>query len=292
MRSFETAGLLALLAIAGCEKDEEPCNNIQCDADCRMAYWSFGICLGPHECACGTDEYCFDLVDNDLDGATDCHDADCGYEGWAELSCNDGIDNDCDGDLDCYDIGDCGASPFCGGCDNATCNAGCIGSGFTGGVCVAGACQCTDDCTTQAQCPATEVCYQGECQAPWSRLYRVTILEGHLPERQWWDDACYDSPCGPPDVVVSLSLAGASCTTSEATDTYNPSWYEYCDITIGPGSVLTWTMLDIDLTVDDEIASNEPYTLTVVDLRAGGLGWTVDYSGTTYEVLSIGIDPP
>jgi len=46
-------------------------------------------------------EECFDGLDNDWDGNTDCDDSFC--QSLLEENLNDGIDNDCDGDIDCLD---------------------------------------------------------------------------------------------------------------------------------------------------------------------------------------------
>jgi subtilisin-like proprotein convertase family protein len=59
-------------------------------------------------------EDCDNLVDDDVDGSTDCDDSDCfGQVGCTvELNCGDGADNDSDGFADCDDS-DCTASPAC-----------------------------------------------------------------------------------------------------------------------------------------------------------------------------------
>jgi Zn-dependent metalloprotease len=59
-------------------------------------------------------EVCTDAIDNDLDGLTDCLDADCSADiacAPAEV-CTDAIDNDLDGLTDCLDA-DCSADPAC-----------------------------------------------------------------------------------------------------------------------------------------------------------------------------------
>lgn len=60
-------------------------------------------------------EFCFDGLDNDCDGFTDCEDYDC--TGHDEI-CGDGYDNDCDGYTDCEDY-DCISPEVCtDGIDN------------------------------------------------------------------------------------------------------------------------------------------------------------------------------
>jgi hypothetical protein len=65
-------------------------------------------------------EVCNDAIDNDMDGAIDCTDADCagdpacpavGKPVKAEI-CTDGIDNDADGLIDCKDS-NCASDPGC-----------------------------------------------------------------------------------------------------------------------------------------------------------------------------------
>ena len=56
-----------------------------------------GICEYP-------ESSCSDTFDNDNDGLTDCDDPDCqGVSGCPEIECDDGVDNDGNGDTDCGD---------------------------------------------------------------------------------------------------------------------------------------------------------------------------------------------
>ena len=68
-------------------------------------------------------EICDDRIDNDLDGATDCADAQCSAlpvctGGATSEICDDGIDNDFDRYADCLDL-DCIGDPACGPADGA-----------------------------------------------------------------------------------------------------------------------------------------------------------------------------
>jgi len=79
-------------------------------------------------------EDCFDGVDNDADGATDCADSDCSAEAVCQEAgnCADGIDNDADGATDCDDVMDCGTEPSCQPPANDDCLAAiAIGEGAT-----------------------------------------------------------------------------------------------------------------------------------------------------------------
>ncbi|NQW62134.1 MAG: hypothetical protein HQ461_04825, partial [Deltaproteobacteria bacterium] len=73
-------------------------------------------------------EICDDGIDNDLDGATDCADAQCTAlpvctGGPTSEICDDGLDNDFDRYADCLDL-DCIGDPACGPADGAgTCSA-------------------------------------------------------------------------------------------------------------------------------------------------------------------------
>ena len=60
----------------------------------------------------GADELCFDGIDNDGDGFTDCDDFDCDNACDESQNCFDGIDNDGDGFIDCDDF-DCDGDPDC-----------------------------------------------------------------------------------------------------------------------------------------------------------------------------------
>jgi hypothetical protein len=295
---------LCLLFLFGCEKDEK-CSDIMCDAECRESGNAWGQCTSGGACECGNPENCFDGKDNDLDGIVDCWDSDCGFEGATELSCGDGIDNDCDGNIDCYDIDDCGSDPVCGGCEDTTCNAecydacdadecnsSCVASGHASGSCVGDTCQCSDACSSHDQCPAAKLCYHGECQDPWGKEYRFTIVDGHLPERRWWSGDCYDSPCGPPDTVVRLWVDDSLCETSEASDTYNPQWNKECNFSVNADTKWQWFMVDIDIVSDDTIASMEAKeVIGLSTLRGGGASWYVEYEGEIYYIINISIEP-
>jgi len=68
-------------------------------------------------------EDCFDGIDNDFDGLTDCGDTvDCGALPTCDesLNCADAIDNDLDGNTDCNDI-DCAGDPSCAALGNDIC---------------------------------------------------------------------------------------------------------------------------------------------------------------------------
>ena len=71
----------------------------------------------------GSPEICNDNIDNDLDGAIDCADAECAVlpictGGATSEICDDGIDNDLDRYTDCIDL-DCIGDPACGPVDGA-----------------------------------------------------------------------------------------------------------------------------------------------------------------------------
>lgn len=59
---------------------------------------------------------CFDDIDNDADGLTDCRDPGCSRipacTGEREAECDDGLDNDANGFADCADFG-CATHPAC-----------------------------------------------------------------------------------------------------------------------------------------------------------------------------------
>lgn len=59
---------------------------------------------------------CFDGMDNDGDGLTDCADPGCSRipacTGEGESDCGDGLDNDANGFADCSDFG-CASDPVC-----------------------------------------------------------------------------------------------------------------------------------------------------------------------------------
>ena len=58
-------------------------------------------------------EVCYNGLDDDLDGLTDCDDGDCtNYPGCLTEICDNGVDDELDGLTDCDD-GDCTNDPHC-----------------------------------------------------------------------------------------------------------------------------------------------------------------------------------
>ncbi len=95
---------------------------------------------------------CFDGLDGDGDGLTDCADPDCLVTCDESLNCADGIDNDSDGVIDCLDP-DCAASADC--IEAGNCADG-IDNDLDGDI------DCVDvDCATDAACDESQNCADG-----------------------------------------------------------------------------------------------------------------------------------
>jgi hypothetical protein len=78
------------------------------DTDCLDA-----DCAGSPECPVAAETVCFDGLDDDSDGLTDCADPDClALQVCPEVDCADGVDGNLDGLTDCDDP-DCAAVPLC-----------------------------------------------------------------------------------------------------------------------------------------------------------------------------------
>jgi len=101
-------------------------------------------------------ETCRNGLDDDLDGATDCDDADCFHDAACpppvprpELDCADGFDDDGDGPVDCADA-DCFHSPACPP-PSGTAETACANGADDDGD---GAVDCNDaDCAYSQACP-------------------------------------------------------------------------------------------------------------------------------------------
>ncbi|MEN9785446.1 MAG: hypothetical protein RLZZ299_710, partial [Pseudomonadota bacterium] len=109
----------------------------------------FLLSIVPEEAA---ETRCEDGIDEDLDGASDCDDADC--DGAAACApaedCADGVDNDLDGGIDCDDT-DCGAAGACGPRPEA-CGNGVDDDGDGGADCA------DTDCAAEPACRPPEAC--------------------------------------------------------------------------------------------------------------------------------------
>jgi hypothetical protein len=102
-------------------------------------------------------EICNNMIDDDVDGMTDCMDTDCVADPVCKVPevCNNGLDDDQDGLVDCADTADC-ESKVCGA---------------AGQTCAAGACACPGGATEMAcadgtdnDCDGTVDCSDTDCK--------------------------------------------------------------------------------------------------------------------------------
>lgn len=203
--------------------------------------------------------------------------------------CGDDIDNDCDGDVDCADP-DCASTLGCGGCTDEECLASCVETGWGSGACAGSDCECSNVCDTNEQCAQPQtICYRGECHLMWGLEYAFTIVESHLPERQWWDGECYTTSCDPPTVQVELAVGGVwSCATDESSGTYEPVWDTTCNYYVNEGSTIMWRLMS----GTDVVFESEPGNLSESIVKGGEALWDVEYESSTYDLLYVTIGVP
>jgi hypothetical protein len=119
------------------------------------------------------EQVCWDSIDNDNDGKTDCADLDCAAEPTCEELCSNQLDDDGDTLVDCAD-------PVCNG----------LGCSMSGKVCSGGVCACPtgntesscsdgfdNDCDGGADCADSECAGVAACAA-YSQLFISEYVEG------------------------------------------------------------------------------------------------------------------
>lgn len=190
------------------------CNKEGDDSECVAEKCYDGIdndCDGNTDCwdrDCGFEgpfEYsCYDGVDNDCDGNTDCWDQDCGFEGPSEFSCNDGKDNDCDGNsdewdsdcssVDCFEVCSAYECGFHSGCDCGSCESEC-----GNGVCESGetCLSCPADCgSCEGECTSDAECGSQSCGSYGSCTgFSTSCDETGTQSRECSVPRCVDESC-------------------------------------------------------------------------------------------------
>ncbi|MGE0787360.1 MAG: hypothetical protein AB7S26_16935 [Sandaracinaceae bacterium] len=167
-----------------CGRCDNPCPN---DQACVMG-----------ECTMLAETDCNDMVDNDMDGMTDCADSDC--EG-TERACT-------------CPTGMSGMNPaeLCMGGTWATC----------------GPCGPTPDCSATSPCAYGYSCQAGSCVFNPGALYDVILVDAPYIPATNYGGGSWDAFGGAPDVYAEVRLsAGVTGPTSMVQDdTYTPMWNE------------------------------------------------------------------
>jgi hypothetical protein len=162
------------------------------------------------------DEVCDNSVDDDLDGDTDCDDADCTTDPACvpDEICDNSADDDLDGDTDCDDA-DCAGDPACVPdeiCDNSTdddldgdtdCDdADCAGDP---------ACVPDEDCDNSVDddLDGDTDCDDGDCEGDGACL--VEDCGNSVDDDLDGDTDCEDADCGEDEVCEGKSHGGCGC---------------------------------------------------------------------------------
>ncbi|MBP5202934.1 hypothetical protein J6253_09370, partial [bacterium] len=163
--------------------------------------------------------------------------------GDTEVNCNNG-DYTCSGDarLKCQ-ANDWVYSETCAnGCSNGECNSctpqcsgkecGLDGCGGTCGSCdsgydcsPAGSCLRNNSCSTHLDCLGDGmICYQGFCQSPWNKKWKVTFTSAKVTEKNK-DGEAWDALGGLPDLVALMRINGEEVfRTNEVSNSTSAEW--------------------------------------------------------------------
>jgi hypothetical protein len=118
-------------------------------------------------------------------------------------------------------------------------------------------------------CVGETICIDNACVGAFNRIYRITVLDGSLPESDP-NGECWDFGCGAPDPFVQLDLNGALLgVTAAVQDTFAPAWNMYVDAEIPAGSALTFWVWDEDVDEHDFAFGCALDPVSVEALRAG-----------------------
>lgn len=77
-------------------------------------------------------------------------------------------------------------------------------------------------CTSNAGCAATEVCFDGRCVDALSVSYRLALSIDVAPTEP--DGTAWDSDGSPPDVKAQLESGGEPVTNFETQETFHAGW--------------------------------------------------------------------
>lgn len=129
-------------------------------------------------------------------------------------------------------------------------------------------------CSTHSDCGSLEICVGGECQSATGKVYKVTMINASINYNDHTVDVDYSNP----DPYVNLyfpNIDTVVCETSHLSDTLEPVWNEYCEITVtASGQSIWFCMYDDDGVGDDPLyfegdSNCKGYSDVVTFIRVG-----------------------
>lgn len=249
-----------VILLVGCAAESDPPPQAGCGDN---------LCSGEESCAscpsdCGTcpQQTCGNTICDDAETCTSCP-ADCGS---CPPTCGDA---QCNGAETCATCAtDCGACPP--SCGDAQCNGTetcttCPGDcGSCPPTCGDAACTGSETCTSCSQdcgpcctesdwttCSGETICINGECQAAFGRVYRISDLQVTFPELDA-NGETWDGFGGAPDPIATIFLNQVPVLqTAEVDDRFFATFIESAEVTIPAGSHFEVDVYDSDSVSND-----------------------------------------
>jgi cysteine-rich repeat protein len=175
----------------------------------------------------GSPEICNDNIDNDLDGAIDCADAECSVlpictGGPTSEICDDGLDNDLDRYADCLDL-DCIGDPACGPVAGAgTCSAprAISGPGIYDGSTIGLADAVSPGCALDPDSPDEVYTFNAPTAGKWCFWVTDGNFDTVIDVRRGCTNAGSEVTCDEDGSPVGLLLSRAEPTLTAGTNYY------------------------------------------------------------------------
>jgi hypothetical protein len=180
--------------------------------------------------------------------------------------------------ISCATSGNGGYDLQATGCGPNNC-AGCCASG----VCVAGTSnsQCGLAGTICATCDGADICNSsGQCALDLNSKWIVQPVAAAIESSN--NGSSWDGDGSPPDVIVTTTCPGSAASVSEKVESYNPTFsFGSCVATAGQllNKGVTFSLLDSDLAVNDNITGYVTMAITAADLALGSKGGTPTSGG-------------
>jgi hypothetical protein len=112
------------------------------------------------------------------------------------------------------------------------------------------------NCSAHTACESQLMCISGSCQSAYGRTYRFSIKSAEVDATKANGES-WDSLDGPPDPFVVMDVDKvAKCTTTVATNKFNPTWPTgTCDIEISETTKIDFVMWDENISKHDLIGA-------------------------------------
>ena len=110
---------------------------------------------------------------------------------------------------------------------------------------------CVPVCDNHLDCAGDDLCWDGTCIHAVDREWEIDIVASEV-DQVAPDGAPWDSNHSPPDLYASFGVdKGDGCVTSFVPDSFDPVWYEACDMWIPWDPLFYVDLWDVDDPVDE-----------------------------------------